>query len=225
MRLRKSSFVDFETGKIILRPMEFLRPLPPLELLPTELLLLAFQVRVEGWNLAPAAEMLRLMDVADDQSSAWAHSGFALLAVTSSYFEMIGKILNPGAKSRGTSSVDFNFGFCEVYPAFANGVTGRRDVDVPDSAAFRDRLRNGLYHLGMTKGGLWIHNQPNECPTDFAIDEINGNRRYLVNPHGMTRTIIQHFGNFIVRLGATEELHGQFRRFVVDFHRGLNHVE
>lgn len=64
---------------------------------------------------------------------------------------MIGKILNPSSNGWRTSKQDFNFGFCDVYPPFGPTGIERSDPAVPDVAQFRDRVRNGMYHLGYTK--------------------------------------------------------------------------
>ena len=43
---------------------------------------------------------------------------------------------------------------------------------------------------------------------------------YAVNPHRMTRTIVDHFGKFIheLRTSTDAELHQKFLEFVQDFH-------
>jgi len=157
---------------------------------------------------------------AASKPSVWAHSAYALLAIIVPYFEMIGKSLNPASKERHTAGPDFNHGFCDVYPAFdiANGV--RTDKALPEVVGFRDRLRNGLYHLGYTKGNLFIHNAPREIPEDFFVDKSKPEHAYWVNPHQMTRTIMAHFPSFMGRLRDLSQLglRTKFEKFFKDFH-------
>jgi hypothetical protein len=185
-------------------------------------MLLLFECRVDVWKFGPAVEMLKAMDVAHDQNSVWAHGGYALLDVTCSYFEMIGKALNPLSRRSGTAGMDFNYGFCDVYPEFGMGGAGRSDSSLPVVKAFRDRLRNGMYHLGYTKTGLMIHNQPADFPRDFMVVQRDGHDFFLVNPHRMTRTIVDHFPGFMARLRnyapEYEPLRSKFREFFVDYH-------
>jgi hypothetical protein len=139
-----------------------------------------------------------------------------------SYFEMIGKILNPKSNSRRSAGYDFNHGFCDVYPSFAVAGPDRADDKIPIVAEFRDRVRNGMYHLGYTKSHLWIHNIPLKWPDDFTVVPQDGSIYYLVNPHQMTRTIVAHFHGFMDRLknpsGEYDGLRKKFREFFVEFH-------
>ena len=219
---RASRFIDFNTGRVHTPPMELQRLLPPREQQSIEQMLLLFECRVDVWKFGPAVEMLKAMDVAHDQRSVWAHTGYALLDVTCSYFEMIGKALNPASRSMGTAGLDFNCGFCDVYPEFGVAGDDRTDQALPVVKAFRDRLRNGMYHLGYTKADLMIHNQPANFPRDFMLVTRDGHDFYLVNPHQMTRTIVEHFEGFMGRLRdsspESEPLRSKFREFFVDYH-------
>jgi hypothetical protein len=109
----------------------------------------------------------------------------SLLAATPSYFEMIGKILNPASNGWRTSREDLNHGFCDVYPAFSTSGADRSDRALPTVAQIRDGVRNGRYHLGYTKGHLFIHHQPQRWPNDFNLVIDQDGRFYLVNPHNM----------------------------------------
>jgi hypothetical protein len=185
-------------------------------------MLLLFECRVDVWKFGPAVEMLKAMDVADDQTSVWAHSAYAFLDVTCSYFEMVGKVLNSDSRTSGTAGLDFNFGFCDVYPEFGAAGPDRTDGALPVVKAFRDRLRNGMYHLGYTKTDLIIHSQPSNRPKDFMVIPEGGRDYYLVNPHRMTRTLVADFEGFMSRLrnGSSEfePMRSKFREFFVDFH-------
>ena len=164
MSFRSSPYIDFNTGEIKLPPMTLIGSLGPRANQPLDQMLMVFECRVNVWQHGPAVEMLKLMDPAHAQTSVWAHSGYALTAAVFSYFEMIGKILNRSSNGWRTSKQDFNHGFCDVYPEFAPTGIERSDRAVPDVAQFRDRVRNGLYHLGYTKSHLFIHNAPHLWP-------------------------------------------------------------
>ena len=90
--------------------------------------------------------------------------------------------------------------------------------------AFRDRIRNGMYHLGYTKHGLWLHNdvgkddfqvvqEPDPTGTGAMID------LYHMNPHATIRTIINHFPGFIADLrDPAKGLQPKFLQFFDQFH-------
>jgi hypothetical protein len=219
---RTSTFIDFDSGRVHMPPMELQRLLPPRDQQSIVQMLSLFECRVDVWKLGPAVEMLKVMDVADDQESVWAHAAYALLDVMCSYFEMIGKALNSRSRISGTAGLDFNHGFCDVYPEFATAGSDRTDSTLPVVKAFRDRLRNGMYHLGYTKTDLMIHSQPSKYPKDFMVVSERGHDFYLVNPHQMTRTVVAHFEGFMSRLRTFspefEPMRSKFREFFVDYH-------
>ena len=221
---RDSRFIDFNSGVVKVQPMVLIHTLGPRAQQPIENMLMVFECRVDVWQLGPAVEMLKLIEVAE-QNSVWAHAGYALLGATFSYFEMVGKILNPASNVWRSAPRDFNVGFCDVYPAFAPGGSDRSDNAVPDVAQFRKRVRNGIYHLAYTKSHLFIHNAPHKYPDDFMVVTENGERVYYVNPHAMTRTVVAHFPTLMSRLRdrsspAFDQLQAQFKKFYVTFHDG-----
>jgi len=219
MALRESPYVDLDTGTVVMPPMELSRQRSAPRTLDDMIDL--FNCRVDVWQLGPAVQILKQIEISPS-CSVWRHAAYALLGIVFTYFEMIGKSLNPASQPRGTSKVDFNYGFCDVYPAFGSTSVGHTDQELPDVAAFRDRARNGLYHLGYTKGNLFIHNDSSLATDDFFVDRREPEPKYLVNPHQMTRTIVGHFPSFMGRLrdssGQSDDLRSRFRRFFVEFH-------
>jgi len=103
-----------------------------------------FIARVEGWLLGPAEEMI---------SKGLTHRAFALLSVVTSYFEMIGRYTD-GNVGRDRAGYYFKRGLKLVF----------RDMDMPDAEdvldALCDRVRNGLYHVGMTKPRVLLVDAP-----------------------------------------------------------------
>lgn len=215
MTFRISPYINFETGTVVTPPM-VLSQRRPRPWSPDDMMDL-FECRVDVWQLGPAVEILKLLDRnAPNPQSVWAHGAYALLGVVFTYYEMIGKTLNPKSEPSGTSSVDFNYGFCDVYPSFARppgAITSKLPTDV---AEFRDRVRNGIYHLGYTKGDLFIWNEPNQ--DDFVVDKVSPDAKYYVNPHSATRTIVGHFPGFMKRVRGSSSLQGRFVRFFTEFH-------
>jgi hypothetical protein len=217
MEYRSSPYIEFNSGTVVTPPMELsgerIRPHSLDDMLDL------FECRVDVWQLGPAVQVLKQIET-HSEPSVWSHTAYALLAIVFTYFEMIGKTLNPASKSSGTANLDFNYGFCDVYPAFDLTNGDREDAALPDVREFRDRVRNGLYHLGYTKGNLFIHNE--QSPDDFFIDRRGPKPVYLMNPHRVTRTIVAHFPSFMGRLRDPDQqfddLRARFRRFFGEFH-------
>jgi hypothetical protein len=146
---------------------------------------------------------------------------------------MVGKVLNPGSKPSRTSGADFNCGFCSVYPdsrpaqtTLLGSVDDYTDSAVYHVAKLRDLMRNGMYHLGYPKKNLLIHNSP-KILTDFEVVQIRDQQdgetvigiAYLMNPHLVTRTLVDHFARLIAVLRQTSnvQLRTKFEQFFDDF--------
>ena len=153
------------------------------------------------WQLGVAVAVLTSIEV-NQPPSIWSHAAYGLLSCAISYFEMLGKTLNPKSKKSCTAGVDFNYGFCDVYPSFANQNGKYEDIDMPNVKQFRDRLRNGLYHLAYTKNQLWIHNDASLTHEDFFVT-THSSPKYLVNPHRMVRSLVNHLPSFVTRIRNT----------------------
>jgi hypothetical protein len=96
-----------------------------------------FIARVNGWQIGPA------LDFRDNNIP---HRGFAQLLIVSSYFEMIGKYRG-GFTGENSSYKYFKEGLLYTFPEIS-----------PDEndllKAFYKSVRNGLYHVGMTKSNV-----------------------------------------------------------------------
>jgi hypothetical protein len=216
-RYRSSRFIDFNEGRVILDPESFLkRTTMPSHTWPLDQKIDFFECRVEVWQLGVAVEMLKQIE-ANAPPSIWSHAAYGLLSVIASYFEMIGKILNAASASRNTSGSDFNCGFCNVYPGLLADPSGDyQDEAVPQVKELRDLMRNGMYHLGFPKKNFLIHNSP-QIRADFqalVVQEVTG-RVFLMNPHRVTRTLVNHFGKFItgLRQSSAAVLRKKFEEF------------
>jgi hypothetical protein len=178
-----------------------------------------FECRVDVWQLGVGVAVLKNIENNNPPLTIWSHAAYALISIVFSYFEMIGKSLNPTSKPSGSASKDFNYGFCDVYPSFKPANAIYDDLNVPSVVEFRDRVRNGMYHLAYTKNNLLIHNDKDLSPDDFSI-KTNGTTQYLVNPHQIIRTVINHFPTFISRIRdvTNNSMCTQFEKFFDDFH-------
>jgi hypothetical protein len=217
VEFRASPYIDFNTGTVIKPPMQLSGERPPPRS-PNDMLDL-FECRVDVWQLGPAVSILKLIET-HREPSVWSHTAYALLFIVFTYFEMIGKSLNPASRRSNTAGLDFNFGFCDVYPAFDTAHGVRTDAALPDVKELRDRVRNGLYHLGYTKGNLFIHNEPWRTKEDFFVDKNTPQPVYWVNPHQLARTVVAHFPTFMTRLRDPQfpDLQRRFCRFFKEFH-------
>lgn len=217
MTYRTSKYLDFNTGKVHLSPMDLLAQKTATLTLEDKIDL--FECRVEVWQLGVAVAALTAIE-SNQPQSIWSHAAYGLLSCSVSYFEMIGKTLNPLSKTKGTAAEDFNYGFCDVYPSFANPNGKYKDTDVPHAAQFRNRLRNGLYHLAYTKNQLWIHNDLSLTLDDFHVT-THSPPEFLVNPHRMVRSLVDHFPSFVSRIRDVTETHlrGGFVQFFDDYHK------
>lgn len=226
---RVSRFIDFNTGTVNCHPELLARSQgdSPWSLKQE---IDFFQCRVEVWQLSPAVEMLKQIEGHRDHTAAWCHAAYGLLFMLTSYFEMVGKILNPNSNQWRSGDADFNFGFCDAYPRLpvtqpvADSHHDRHhDKSVPHVAKIRDLMRNGLFHLGFTKRNFIIHNC-SEYPSDFEHQPISDPKGcadvYLMNPHKVTRTIVQHFGKFVdeLRNPENEVRQKKFHDFAGKFH-------
>jgi hypothetical protein len=213
VQFRASQFIDFNTDTVKTPPMMLITSIPQPWMLDQKIDI--FECMVEVWQFGPAIAMLKQIE-SHQSPSVWSHSAYALVSIAFTYFEMIGKSLNPNSSTTGTAGTDFNTGFCDVYPAYtpANGIYTDKipqlagpwppNPDVQKVIQIRDRVRNGVYHLGYTKGYVILHNSQ---PIDFAEQSIvdlsnpaNSSTIYPVNPHTFVRTIVNHFPGFVARL-------------------------
>jgi len=226
---RVSRFIDFNTGAVNCHP-DLLASSQVDDPWSLKQQIDYFQCRVEVWQLSPAVEMLKQIEGHDNDTVAWCHADYGLLFILTSYFEMVGKILNPNSNQWRSGDTDFNIGFCDIYPTLGvsqpeagSNHDRHHDDTIPHVAKIRDLMRNGLFHLGFTKRNFIIHNSPN-YPRDFEHQPVADRKGfadvYLMNPHKVTRSIVEHFGKFIdeLRDPANDVRQKKFQDFAGNFH-------
>jgi len=229
--MRASRFIDFDTGNVTQSPMDlataFKRPWTDDNKIDW------FEAQVDVWMLGVAAALLRQIET-HQKPSIWSHSAYAILSICLPYFEMVGKMLHQGSKASGTSGVDFYVGFCDVYPGFkpANHIYANKlpaatgqptdNPDIQPVKEFYDRTRCGLFHVGYTKHGVWLHSDA--ATPDFEIraephpDHPGQTRQaYRVNAHRITRTLINHFPTVMARIKTDPATKTKFLQYFNDF--------
>lgn len=215
---RDSQYIDFNVGEVKIAPMELWSSLTtPLQLLDKIRL---FACRVDIWQLGVAVQLLNEIE-SHQPPSIWSHSTYGMMAIGFTYFEMLGKTLNPNSAKSRTAGEDFNSGFCDVYSEYTPTSSNYDDSNVPTVKEFRNRVRNGMYHLAYTKKNLLIRNDQNTSTKDFAvIQHADGTENvdvFYVNPHSMVRTIVDHFPSFIDRLNNSDSQFDTMRRKFTEY--------
>jgi len=219
-RFRESEFIDFNKGHVRENPMHFANQISTPWTLANKIDV--FECSVEVWQLGVAVEILKEIERHEDPSI-WSHSAFGLVAVIFSYFEMIGKTLNQESKPSGTASQDFNHGFCDVYPEWKPADGDYSNANLPEVGGFRDRIRNGMYHLAGTKSNLFISRSI--LKKDFEVCKTSNDHEpsYSMDIHRVTRTIVDHFPDFVARLRKSEsessEMSKKFEEFFDTFRK------
>jgi hypothetical protein len=212
-KFRESEFIDFNSGMVELAPiqLQFRMNLAGDELRLSDLIRL-FQCRVEVWHLGVAAQIINSIEYSTPPAI-WSHSAYGVIAVVVNYFETMGAILNENraaANDLTPAAADFEAGFRDIYP---NYTTSSGASLAPRD--FHSRMHNGLFALGSTPRGLWVHNTRSISPQDFDVIQKNpadaSTRKYYINPHSTDRTIIDHYPTLIARLNDPDARYDALR--------------
>ena len=143
-----------------------------------------FVARVEGWLIGPAMEMIK---------RGIGYRAFALLAMVTSYFEMIAKYAE-GFVGEGKSRLHFKKGLRLVFP----------NMSLPEDNkllnALYDRVRNGIYHVGMTKPKVLLVDA-NTVPGSIGYNA--GRDQILIAPDTLVDDLRIHFEFFAGELRNT----------------------
>jgi len=135
-----------------------------------------FADRVRGWQL----------DIADRLQRDVQHSGFAVLSVVVSYFEMIAKYRD-GFVGAGKSEHYFSEGLEWVAPAIRpHGEVRKR---------LYEAVRCGMYHSGTTLHGVILTDD-----ADAALQSSQDGQTIVINPHRLVPALQDHFSRYVVTL-------------------------
>ena len=171
-----------------------------------------FLDRTIGWQLNIADKIIN--GERDNQgnviSSGIPHSGFAVLHIVLSYFEMIAKYQD-GFAQNGQSGQYFREGVLSVFPQLQNHP--QNILDGVLDTIYRG-VRCGLYHSGMTDPRVVLTGD-----IDVAMVFDAQNQRLIINPHLLVPALSTHlraYGNQL-RNPANTQLRNNFeQRFDFD---------
>lgn len=150
------------------------------------------------------------------------HSGYAVLDIIFSYFEMIGKYVD-GYDQSGRSKHYCQIGLERVFPALftqRKGSFENQEIVVKGHGIYvtdyivkiiYESIRCGLYHSGIASGPVVLSS---EFQTPLAFDPYKG--LLYINPHKFVKTLINDFEKYIDELSnpANKQLRDNFlRRF------------
>jgi hypothetical protein len=151
-----------------------------------------FADRVRGWQL----------DIAERLARAEQHSGFAVLAITFSYFEMIAKH-EQGHVDRNPPE-HFAQGARSVFaPLLLNPATGVTDEVV---SKLYTHIRCQLYHEGVTGEGVVLTGDVmqaelgNRVKVEIPIWRPEGSDHVFVNPVVLVVWLQRHFSQYVMHL-------------------------
>ncbi len=162
---------------------------------------------VEGWRLGVARAM---------RDKGVPQCGFAQVAVVASYFEMIAKyragFMGKKGDGKGDSEICFNEGVKQVFPGLHKWPQQAQDALLD---LMYDRVRCGLYHIGMTGKRVIL-----SWDSPLAIDYNAVEDKAIINPDivvDVLRNDLRKYENEL-RDTSNVDLRSNFeRRFDLDF--------
>jgi hypothetical protein len=159
-----------------------------------------FQAQIDGWHLGIADRIINeVWKIGDDycinainNDGDLVHyvvdSGWAVLQITLSYFEIIAFYKNFAKMKKASARAKFDWGFKDVFPELAQQTRVMNIV--------RNELRNALYHTGLEPGYVYIthDSDPNPIVLHNAIGRVR------VDPHSFVQHLRSHFKVYIDQL-------------------------
>jgi hypothetical protein len=154
-----------------------------------------FEDRVRGWQL----------DIAEKCRASSEHSGYGVLHIITSYFEMIAKY-EDGFVEKGRSAEYFKRGVLLVFPSLRGHKSGVSDQVLN---GLYEGLRCGLYHGGGTEGNILVTWNQND-----AMRSTQDGRSVMINPDQIVQAVKTHFDGYLQQLRDLNnvELRNKFQR-------------
>lgn len=144
-----------------------------------------FEDRTEGWQLDVAEQVINGRKLSDGRViEGVQHSGFAVLSMILSYFEMIAKY-EDGYARKGRSGHYFSKGLCSVFPDLA-----KQPASIADTLF--EGARCGLYHAAIT--------EPDIILTSEIPEAVRFEVPLVINPHRLVRVLQAHFQRYLQQL-------------------------
>jgi hypothetical protein len=155
-----------------------------------------FYERIVGWQLNVAQACINGMLACDGtQTGPVPRSGYAVLQIVLSYFEMIAK-MKQGYASSGQSERHFRMGVRDVFPQLRG--YDRGVVDDLLVILYRSG-RCGLYHGGLTGGRIMIVGE------DAPALTYDPEAQYLaINPQRLVPTLREHLEAYVKALESPD---------------------
>ncbi len=153
--------------------------------------------RVDGWQLGIADQCINGRKGPNGEIEPIPDSGFAVLHIVLSYFEMIAKYQD-GFEDTGESGHYFKKGVYSVFPQFE-----------PESLPIVDSLldilysgaRCGLYHSGMTDSRIILTGGGDEPIELLVFDpQKRGKVKLRINPHLLVPVLRTHLRDYVEQL-------------------------
>jgi hypothetical protein len=135
-----------------------------------------FADSVRGWHL----------DIAQLTGNVSRHSGFAVMSIVMSYFEMVAKH-RAGVTRKGKSERYFKEGLAWVLPSLS--------ANDPVLHKFYESIRCDLYHESRTGSGIEITADPK-----VFMEGITDGTAMRVNPFNLVEYLEAHFSGYILEL-------------------------
>jgi len=160
--------------------------------------ILIFEERVSGWQL----------DIADacinGGQPAMRHSGWAVLMIVFSYFELIGK-LRVGNEGKQESRSCFRKGLEDVFPGLSNWPTKYQEEVV---SILYTSGRCGFYHSGMAQQRIVISGEYSASIAHSPAGAV------LINPHLLVPQLKEHLRRYVAELRdpANQEARRNFEK-------------
>ena len=166
-----------------------------------------FRDRVDGWQLGIADQCINGGPVEEGRSTPLVKdSGFAVMHIVMSYFEMIAKYEH-GCACEGASRQYFRYfriGFTSVF----DGLLSLGDTLVDQIVGvLYGHVRCGLYHHGITSPSIVLTGSTLE-PIEVRQGKVN------INPHLMVPHLRRHLQCYVDRLldPANKQLRADFEK-------------
>ena len=154
-----------------------------------------FRDRVDGWQLL----------VAERCAEHDKHSGFAVLSMVLSYFEMIEAYLKGGPGS--SSKTDFIDGCRNVFPDLERDLTAKGysqdDIEKLWKSLY-SKGRCGMYHAAMSRNGILID------WSSIHTVSVDKDQNWVINPSRLVGAIRKHLQRYVEQLSHNSNLRKNF---------------
>jgi hypothetical protein len=164
-----------------------------------------FMDRVDGWQLGIADECIN-GGVGEHGTPPIKDSGFAVMHILMSYFEMIAKF-EDGFETEGKSGYYFERGFRRVFPHLPHTAPGTRKESL--AGVLYSYARCALYHCGITGPDIVL---TGDTPQPILVVE---ERQWIcINPHLLVKHLRDDLKHYVERLRdpANDDLRANFER-------------